>query len=92
MFSIQSRKYHCVCYVIHALMICQSLELAYAQTASLVAEAKHVSHDAVLVSICSHCMDGVLSVYWYGRIVWMVWGRESKWEKKMNYQKIIYNR
>ena len=78
--------------MIHALMICQSLELACAQTASLVAEAKHVSHDAVLVSICSHCMDGVLSVYWYGRIVWMVWGRESKWEKKMNYQKIIYNR
>ena len=62
-FSIQSRKYHCVCYVIHALIICQSLELAYAQTASLVAEAKPVSHDAVLMSICGFCMEDTLSVY-----------------------------
>lgn len=60
---MQLRKYHCVCYVIHALIICQSLELAYAQTASLVAEAKHVSHSAVLMSICGFCMNGVLSVY-----------------------------
>lgn len=72
-------------------MICQSLELAYAQTASLVAEAKHVSHDAVLVSICSHCMDGVLSAYWQGEEAGLVWGRRLKWEKMINYQKIIYN-
>ena len=49
-------------------MICQSLELACAQTASLVAEAKHVSHDAVLVSICSLSMRLLLSVYRYGEV------------------------
>jgi len=36
-------------------------------------------------------MDGVLSAYWQGEEAGLVWGRRLKWEKMINYQKIIYN-